>query len=86
MSKTTTAPSGETTAKATPSTNSHDEDAVTSKPAVALVAVAAANTANHNLPAEAAARARAVAQSFLTNAPNPDGPFSKAGAQSESQP
>ena len=49
-----------------------DDDDVTSKAAVALAAVAAAATANHKSPAEAAAQARAVAQTFLGSSGNED--------------
>ncbi|KAL7555647.1 hypothetical protein ACA910_018320 [Epithemia clementina (nom. ined.)] len=54
-----------TSSSSSSSSAEDDDDDVTSKAAVALAAVAAAATANHKSPAEAAAQARAVAQTFL---------------------
>ena len=60
----------------------NDDDDVASKAAVALAAVAAAASASHKSPAEAAKEARAVAQSFITNAA--EDPAAKADLQTVS--
>lgn len=65
-SKATVVPGG-TFAASSPLTTAPDDDDVTSKAAVALAAVAAAAAASNKSPAEAAAQARAVAQTFLTS-------------------
>mmetsp|Transcript_30098 Transcript_30098/g.70261 ORF Transcript_30098/g.70261 Transcript_30098/m.70261 type:complete len:1469 (+) Transcript_30098:143-4549(+) len=71
---TSNASSTGSTASVSPSSSKEDdEDDVTSKAAVALAAVAAAASATHKSPAEAAAQARAHAQSFLANGDDPAG-------------